>query len=57
MTENSRVLPAGGNLGLILSIVAIGRYEGPNGEFAADKLLVKCPSKYQGAEVEEKVYG
>jgi len=39
-----------------VSIVAIGRYEAPSREFAADKLLVKCPSKYQGAEVEEKVY-
>jgi len=39
-----------------VSIVAIGRYEAGAGEFAADKLLVKCPSKYQGAEVEEKVY-
>lgn len=39
-----------------ISIVAIGRYEAGAREFAADKLLVKCPSKYQGAEVEEKVY-
>jgi cytochrome c-type biogenesis protein CcmE len=39
-----------------ISIVAIGRYEREAEEFAADKLLVKCPSKYQGAEVEEKVY-
>ncbi|WP_371372316.1 cytochrome c maturation protein CcmE [Sporomusa aerivorans] len=28
-------------------IVAIGRYL--DGEFHADKLLVKCPSKYQGS--------
>lgn len=28
-------------------IVAIGKYSG--GEFLADKLLVKCPSKYQGS--------
>lgn len=28
-------------------IVAIGRYV--DGQFAADKLLVKCPSKYQGS--------
>jgi cytochrome c-type biogenesis protein CcmE len=34
-----------------ISIVAIGRYDGHAGEFAANKLLVKCPSKYQGAEV------
>jgi cytochrome c-type biogenesis protein CcmE len=39
-----------------VSIVAIGRYGGSSQEFAADKLLVKCPSKYQGAEVEEKIY-
>jgi cytochrome c-type biogenesis protein CcmE len=36
-----------------ISIVAIGRYETGADEFAADKLLVKCPSKYQGAEVKE----
>lgn len=37
-----------------VSIVAIGRYE--NEQFTAEKLLVKCPSKYQGEEV-EKTYG
>jgi cytochrome c-type biogenesis protein CcmE len=37
-----------------VSIVAIGRYE--NGVFSAEKLLVKCPSKYQGEEI-EKQYG
>lgn len=37
-----------------VSIVAIGRYQ--NGSFAAEKLLVKCPSKYQGEEIEKK-YG
>jgi len=37
-----------------VSIVAIGRYEGS--KFNAEKLLVKCPSKYQGEEV-EKQYG
>jgi len=37
-----------------ISIVAIGRYR--DGRIEAEKLLVKCPSKYQGAEV-EKVYG
>ena len=37
-----------------VSIVAIGRYDGK--VFAAEKLLVKCPSKYQGEEV-EKQYG
>ncbi len=39
-----------------ISIVAIGKYDRGVEEFHADKLLVKCPSKYQGAEVEEKVY-
>jgi cytochrome c-type biogenesis protein CcmE len=34
-----------------ISIVAIGRFDEGSREFAADKLLVKCPSKYQGAEV------
>ena len=34
-----------------ISIVAIGRYDATGGEFEASKLLVKCPSKYQGAEV------
>lgn len=38
-----------------ISIVAIGRYDGGSQEFEANKLLVKCPSKYQGAEV--KTYG
>ena len=37
-----------------VSIVAIGRYH--EGTFQAEKLLVKCPSKYQGEEV-EKTYG
>jgi cytochrome c-type biogenesis protein CcmE len=37
-----------------ISIVAIGRYT--EGHIDAEKLLVKCPSKYQGAEV-EKSYG
>ena len=37
-----------------LSIVAIGRYQG--GALRAEKLLVKCPSKYQGQEVERQ-YG
>lgn len=30
------------------SIVAIGKYRGS--QFAAEKLLVKCPSKYQNAQ-------
>jgi cytochrome c-type biogenesis protein CcmE len=37
-----------------ISIVAIGRYN--DGRIEAEKLLVKCPSKYQGAEV-ERAYG
>ena len=37
-----------------ISIVAIGKYDGKT--FVAEKLLVKCPSKYQGEEV-EKQYG
>ena len=44
-----------------ISIVAIGRYEmaaagAADGVMAADKLLVKCPSKYQGAEVDGEGY-
>ena len=38
-----------------ISIVAIGRYDATAAEFQAGKLLVKCPSKYQGTEV--KTYG
>lgn len=34
-----------------ISIVAIGHYDRGAREFEAEKLLVKCPSKYQGAEV------
>ncbi|MGH9442334.1 MAG: cytochrome c maturation protein CcmE [Thermoanaerobaculia bacterium] len=37
-----------------LSIVAIGRFDA--GALRADKLLVKCPSKYQGQETERQ-YG
>jgi cytochrome c-type biogenesis protein CcmE len=36
-----------------ISIVAIGRFDTDSSEFQANKLLVKCPSKYQGAEVKE----
>jgi cytochrome c-type biogenesis protein CcmE len=36
-----------------ISIVAIGQYDESTKEFEAHKLLVKCPSKYQGAEVKE----
>lgn len=40
-----------GNFRDAISIVAIGRYR--EGRIEAEKLLVKCPSKYQGAEVEK----
>ena len=40
-----------GNFKDAISIVAIGSYKG--GRVEAEKLLVKCPSKYQGAEVEK----
>jgi cytochrome c-type biogenesis protein CcmE len=40
-----------GNFKDAISIVAIGRYR--EGHIDAEKLLVKCPSKYQGAEVEK----
>ncbi len=39
-----------------IRIVAIGHYDSDNDRLEAEKLLVKCPSKYQGAEMEEKVY-
>jgi cytochrome c-type biogenesis protein CcmE len=45
--EYRGVIP--GNFDQATSIVAIGRYKG--GTFAAEQLLVKCPSKYQ-AEAE-----
>jgi cytochrome c-type biogenesis protein CcmE len=38
-----------GNFKDAISIVAIGPYR--SGRIEAEKLLVKCPSKYQGAEV------
>lgn len=34
-----------------ISIVAIGHFDRASEEFRAEKLLVKCPSKYQGVEV------
>lgn len=40
-----------GNFRDAISIVAIGRYH--KGRVEAEKLLVKCPSKYQGAEVQK----
>ena len=41
-----------GNFNEAIQVVAIGRYE--RSQLEAEKLLVKCPSKYQG--VEEKAY-
>ena len=52
--ENLRVRYKGlkpANFEDAISIVAIGRYDKGAKEFEADKLLVKCPSKYQGSEV------
>jgi cytochrome c-type biogenesis protein CcmE len=54
--ESLRVRYAGlkpANFEDAISIVAIGRWDPASEEFAAHKLLVKCPSKYQGAEVKE----
>jgi cytochrome c-type biogenesis protein CcmE len=40
-----------------ISIVAIGSFDAATDEFDAEKLLVKCPSKYQGIEgAETKAY-
>lgn len=53
-SENLRIRYKGvkpGNFEDAISIVAIGRYDDKAKEFEAQKLLVKCPSKYQGAEV------
>jgi len=41
-----------GNFNEAIQVVAIGRFD--KGRLEAEKLLVKCPSKYQG--VEEKAY-
>ena len=54
--ENIRVRYRGlkpANFEEAISIVAIGQYDEASKEFEANKLLVKCPSKYQGAEVKE----
>jgi len=57
LDENGRRMPVvyrgikPGNFRDAISIVAIGRYHA--GRIEAEKLLVKCPSKYQGAEVEK----
>jgi cytochrome c-type biogenesis protein CcmE len=42
-----------GNFEDAISVVAIGRFDVGTKEFEANKLLVKCPSKYQGAEVKQ----
>jgi cytochrome c-type biogenesis protein CcmE len=39
-----------GNFDQAISVVAIGKYNKEKGEFFAEQLLVKCPSKYQGEE-------
>ena len=40
-----------------ISVVAIGRYHPTDAAVDADRLLVKCPSKYQGVEsTEVKTY-
>jgi cytochrome c-type biogenesis protein CcmE len=46
-----------GNFEEAISIVAIGRYDAAGSKLEAEKLLVKCPSKYQGVEGETKEYG
>ena len=57
LDSNGRRLPVSyrgikpGNFKDAISIVAIGTYK--DGRIEAEKLLVKCPSKYQGAEVEK----
>jgi len=51
--ENGKLLkiisnePRPANFEHAISIVAIGRYDGAEQAFMAEKLLVKCPSKYQ----------
>ena len=58
--ETKKVLPVAyrdvkpANFEEAVSIVAIGKYQ--KDTFHAEKLLVKCPSKYQGQET-EKHYG
>jgi cytochrome c-type biogenesis protein CcmE len=54
--ENLRVRYKGvkpGNFEDAISVVAIGHFDATAQEFEANKLLVKCPSKYQGAEVKQ----
>ena len=49
------------NFNLAIEVTAIGSYKpgsmNGSGVFHADKLLVKCPSKYQGTDAETKEYG
>lgn len=58
--ETKKILPVAyrdvkpANFEEAVSIVAIGKYQKDG--FHAEKLLVKCPSKYQGEET-EKHYG
>jgi cytochrome c-type biogenesis protein CcmE len=54
--QNLRVRYKGvkpGNFEDAISVVAIGHFDAATREFEANKLLVKCPSKYQGAEVKQ----
>ena len=44
-----------GNFEEAIQIVAVGAYS--EGQFHAEQLLVKCPSKYQGLEDDVKSYG
>jgi cytochrome c-type biogenesis protein CcmE len=39
------------NFASAIEVTAIGRWDG--GTFQADRLLTKCPSKYQGTETKE----
>jgi cytochrome c-type biogenesis protein CcmE len=43
--------PKPGNFNEATQVVAIGRFH--DGALEAEKLLVKCPSKYQGVEAKE----
>jgi cytochrome c-type biogenesis protein CcmE len=40
-----------------IEVTAIGKWDGTEQVFRAQKLLVKCPTKYQGTETETKEYG
>lgn len=54
--EKSRTVPVvytglqPANMGSVTKVVAIGSYR--EGHFLAHKLLVKCPSKYEGEKIE-----